>query len=167
MTPMQAGSSRESHVCIGSSKESTVPPETPATMFCNSATKKLTNTRPRQALLHSNSTSLVRKNDDTVLAASCQLDSFCSFYDNMASFRSPSSNGIFSSTLWLTIFQLSFMGAVTTHNAIHLSIFWNTNLNKCYQICLSLQYGGAVSVVVPGHDSSHDEYPQQAKDNKK
>lgn len=56
------------------------------------------------------------------------------------------------------------MGAVTTHNAIHLPIFWDKNWNKFYQICLSLQYGGAVSIFIPGHNLSHHKYPQQARD---
>ncbi|KAF5574202.1 hypothetical protein FPCIR_13699 [Fusarium pseudocircinatum] len=79
-------------------------------------------------------------------------------------FSSPLAGGWVSLTLWLSLFQLSFMGAVTTHNAIHLPVFWSRNWNNFYQICLSLQYGGAVTVFIPGHNLSHHKYPQQARD---
>ncbi|KAF4334958.1 amino-acid oxidase [Fusarium beomiforme] len=72
--------------------------------------------------------------------------------------------GLYSFTLWLALFQLSWMGSVTTHNAIHLPIFWDRSWNNFYQICLSLQYGGAVSVFIPGHNLSHHKYTQQARD---
>lgn len=79
-------------------------------------------------------------------------------------FSSPLSGGLVSFAAWLSLFQLSFMGAVSTHNAIHAPLFWNTRLNSFYQICLSLQYGFSVSVFIPGHNLSHHKYPQQAKD---
>ncbi|KAF5562337.1 hypothetical protein FNAPI_3233 [Fusarium napiforme] len=79
-------------------------------------------------------------------------------------FSSPLAGGWVSLILWLSLFQLSFMGAVTTHNAIHLPVFWSRSWNNFYQICLSLQYGGAVTVFIPGHNLSHHKYPQQARD---
>ena len=123
----------------------------------------MTVTYPRQALLHSGLTSLMRHNEDIRCIASTGIF-FVIFAITWHSFASPFSNGAPSLIIWLALFQLSFMGAVTTHNAIHLPIFWNVNLNKCYQICLSLQYGGAVSIFVPGHNLSHHKYPQQARD---
>jgi fatty acid desaturase len=113
--------------------------------------------------LRPKSGSLMRHHDDIRCIAATGLF-FVLFATAWQSFTSPYSNGIFSLLLWLALFQLSFMGAVTTHNAIHLPIFWNANLNKFYQICLSLQYGGAVTIFIPGHNLSHHKYPQQARD---
>lgn len=80
------------------------------------------------------------------------------------SFTSPFSGGLTSLVAWLSLFQLSFMGAVATHNAIHTPVFRIRSLNNLYQIALSLQYGFPVSVFIPGHNLSHHKYPQQAKD---
>jgi fatty acid desaturase len=80
------------------------------------------------------------------------------------SYRSPLSGGLTSVLVWLSLFQLSFMGAVATHNAIHTPLFWSSRLNSLYQVCLSLQYGFPVSVFIPGHNLSHHKYPQQARD---
>ncbi|KAK7942906.1 uncharacterized protein PG986_012019 [Apiospora aurea] len=79
-------------------------------------------------------------------------------------YTSPLSGGVASFVIWLSLFQLSFMGAVATHNAIHVPVFWKSWPNNLYQICLSLQYGFPVSVFVPGHNLSHHKYPQQARD---
>lgn len=79
-------------------------------------------------------------------------------------FTSPLSNGLISFITWLALYQLSFMGAVATHNAIHLPVFWDKRWNSINQIALSLQYGGPVSVFIPGHNLSHHKYPQQARD---
>jgi fatty acid desaturase len=80
------------------------------------------------------------------------------------SFSSPLSGGLVSFITWLSLFQLSFMGAVATHNAIHTPLFYSSRLNSIYQICLSLQYGFPVSVFIPGHNLSHHKHPQQARD---
>lgn len=89
---------------------------------------------------------------------------FAVFVFAWISYTSPLSGGLVSFVTWLALFQLSFMGAVATHNAIHVPVFWKPWLNNCYQICLSLQYGFPVSVFVPGHNLSHHKYPQQARD---
>jgi hypothetical protein len=117
----------------------------------------------RQKPLDSNSTSLLRHREDVRCVTSTGLF-FAFFAISWQNFASPFSNGMASLFIWLALFQLSFMGAVTTHNVIHLPMFWNANLNKFYQICLSLQYGGVVSIFVPGHNLSHHKYPQQARD---
>jgi fatty acid desaturase len=111
----------------------------------------------------SHSNSLMRHNEDIRCIISTVLF-FAVFVITWQTFTSPFTGGLLSILAWLSLFQLSFMGAVTTHNAIHLPIFWNKNWNKVYQICLSLQYGGAVSVFIPGHNLSHHKYPQQARD---
>ncbi|KAK8130835.1 hypothetical protein PG984_007273 [Apiospora sp. TS-2023a] len=89
---------------------------------------------------------------------------FAVFIFAWTNYTSPLSGGLVSFVTWLALFQLSFMGAVATHNAIHVPVFWKSWLNNCYQICLSLQYGFPVSVFVPGHNLSHHKYPQQARD---
>lgn len=89
---------------------------------------------------------------------------FATFIFTWTNFRSPLSNGLISFAFWLSLFQLAFMGAVATHNAIHAPVFWNPRLNSFYQLCLSLQYGFPVTVFIPGHNLSHHKYPQQAKD---
>lgn len=89
---------------------------------------------------------------------------FAVFLFTWFSFSSPLSNGLLSLASWLALFQLAFMGAVSTHNAIHTPVFWDTRLNSFYHVCLSLQYGFSVSVFIPGHNLSHHKYPQQARD---
>lgn len=107
---------------------------------------------------------------------------FVVFIFAWGNYTSPLSGGVASFVTWLSLFQLSFMGAVATHNAIHVPVFWKPVLNNLYQICLSLQYGFPVSVFVsrmpllfrilaltclrqvPGHNLSHHKYPQQARD---
>ncbi|KAI1126480.1 fatty acid desaturase-domain-containing protein [Nemania abortiva] len=89
---------------------------------------------------------------------------FVTFVFSWKSFSSPLSGGLYSIMIWLCLCQLSFMGAVSTHNAIHTPLFWNRRLNNLYQLCLSLQYGFPISVFVPGHNLSHHKYTQQARD---
>jgi fatty acid desaturase len=89
---------------------------------------------------------------------------FAVFLFAWRNYTSPLSGGWVSFVTWLSLFQLSFMGAVATHNAIHVPVFWKPVMNNLYQICLSLQYGFPVSVFVPGHNLSHHKYPQQARD---
>ncbi|KAH6959421.1 fatty acid desaturase-domain-containing protein [Fusarium avenaceum] len=113
--------------------------------------------------VRSNSKPLLRHHEDIRCIVTTGLF-FTVFVVTWLNFSSPFTGGLLSFTLWLALFQLSFMGAVTTHNAIHLPVFWGKNWNKFYQVCLSLQYGGAVSIFVPGHNLSHHKYPQQAKD---
>ena len=106
---------------------------------------------------------LLRHNEDIRCLVTTALF-FTVFLLTWHNFSSPLDGGLLSFSLWLALFQLSFMGAVTTHNAIHLPVFWSKNWNKFYQVCLSLQYGGAVSIFIPGHNLSHHKYPQQARD---
>lgn len=113
--------------------------------------------------VRSHSKSLMRHNEDIRCIISTVLF-FAVFVITWKTFTSPFAGGLLSFIAWLSLFQLSFMGAVATHNVIHLPIFWNKNWNKFYQVCLSLQYGGAVSIFVPGHNLSHHKYPQQARD---
>ncbi|KAI1010000.1 hypothetical protein LB503_011421 [Fusarium chuoi] len=105
----------------------------------------------------------MRHNEDIRCIVSTILF-FLVFVITWHNFSSPLAGGWVSLTLWLSLYQLSFMGAVTTHNAIHLPVFWSRGWNNFYQICLSLQYGGAVTVFIPGHNLSHHKYPQQARD---
>jgi fatty acid desaturase len=114
-------------------------------------------------LVRSHRKSLMRHAEDIRCIISTVLF-FAVFLITWQTFTSPFTGGLLSFIAWLSLFKLSFMGAVTTHNAIHLPIFWDRNWNKFYQICLSLQYGGAVSIFVPGHNLSHHKYPQQARD---
>jgi hypothetical protein len=85
----------------------------------------------------SHSNSLMRHNEDIRCIISTVLF-FAVFVITWQTFTSPFTGGLLSILAWLSLFQLSFMGAVTTHNAIHLPIFWNKNWNKVYQICLSI-----------------------------
>ncbi|ETS84326.1 hypothetical protein PFICI_02351 [Pestalotiopsis fici W106-1] len=94
----------------------------------------------------------------------CTALFFAVFIYAWINFESPLSAGLLSFAIWLSLFQLSFMGAVATHNAIHAPLFYNPRLNGLYQLCLSLQYGFSVSVFIPGHNLSHHKYPQQARD---
>lgn len=109
------------------------------------------------------SKSLMRHDEDIRCIISTVLF-FVAFVTTWHTFTSPLAGGLASFFAWLSLCQLSFMGAVTTHNAIHLPVFWDKKWNKFYQICLSLQYGGAVSIFIPGHNLSHHKYPQQARD---
>jgi fatty acid desaturase len=111
----------------------------------------------------SRSKSLMRHDEDIRCVISTALF-FAVFVITWQTFTSPFTGGLLPFVAWLALFQLSFMGAVTTHNAIHLPIFWHKEWNNFYQICLSLQYGGAVSIFIPGHNLSHHKYPQQARD---
>jgi hypothetical protein len=94
----------------------------------------------------------------------CTALFFAIFIITWSSFSSPLSHGLISFSFWLSLFQLSFTGAISTHNAIHAPLFWDPRLNSFYQLCLSLQYGFPVTVFIPGHNLSHHKYPQQAKD---
>lgn len=60
--------------------------------------------------------------------------------------------------------MFSFMGAVTTHNAIHCPIFKYRWMNKIFQTVLTNVYGHPVSSYVPGHNLSHHKYTQSRKD---
>jgi fatty acid desaturase len=59
---------------------------------------------------------------------------------------------------------LSFMGAVSTHNALHSPPFKNRTFNRIFQVVLTLTYGHPVSAYVPGHNLSHHRYTQTDKD---
>lgn len=127
------------------------------------ALENMNGTRKSQLLPQlSTKTSVLRHKED-IRQIACTAIFFLTFILSWQSFASPFC-GILSFTAWLALFQLSFMGAVATHNVIHLPVFYDSSLNSLYQICLSLQYGGPVSVFVPGHNLSHHKYPQQARD---
>jgi fatty acid desaturase len=59
---------------------------------------------------------------------------------------------------------LSFFCAVITHNTVHTPVFRNRELNRLFQVFLSLTYGHPVSMFVPGHNLSHHKYLQTPKD---
>lgn len=107
--------------------------------------------------------SLLRHRED-VRQLGCTALFFAAFIFTWRNFSSPLSGGLTSFASWLALSQLSFMGAVATHNAIHTPLFWSRRWNSFYQVCLSLQYGFPVSVFIPGHNLSHHKHTQQAKD---
>ena len=83
----------------------------------------------------------------------------------------PAGHAEWSPTDWwmgsigfLLLCPLAFMGAVTTHNAIHCPIFRNKRLNKAFQVVLTLTYGHPVSSYVPGHNLSHHKHTQSRRD---
>lgn len=125
--------------------------------------KQLRPPKPQSSGSKSNSKPWLRHIED-VRMIGCTGLFFVVFVFAWTSYTSPLSGGLVSFVTWLALYQLSFMGAVATHNAIHVPVFWNPWMNNCYQICLSLQYGFPVSVFVPGHNLSHHKYPQQARD---
>lgn len=106
---------------------------------------------------------LLRHKEDLRQLA-CTALFFGFFAWTWANFSSPLSGGLISFASWLALAQLSFMGAVATHNAIHTPLFWSRSWNSFYQVCLSLQYGFPVSVFIPGHNLSHHKHTQQARD---
>lgn len=59
---------------------------------------------------------------------------------------------------------LSFMCAVIVHNTIHHPIFKSRWTNKVFQVVLSFTYGHSVSAYVSGHNFSHHQHTQKAKD---
>ena len=59
---------------------------------------------------------------------------------------------------------LSFMCTVIVHNTIHHPIFKSKTLNKLFQVILSYTYGHSVSAFVSGHNFSHHQHTQKAKD---
>lgn len=64
---------------------------------------------------------------------------------------------------WLTGF-LSFLGAVTVHNAVHCPIFKQNWKNQMFQVVLSVWFGHCASSYVPGHNLSHHRNLQTPKD---
>ena len=59
---------------------------------------------------------------------------------------------------------LSFMCTVIVHNTIHHPIFKAKWANKVFQVVLSYTYGHSVSAFVSGHNFSHHQHTQKAKD---
>lgn len=59
---------------------------------------------------------------------------------------------------------LSFCCAIIVHNTIHSPVFRSRNMNRLFQIVLSLCYGHMVSAFVPGHNFSHHRGIQSNKD---
>eukprot|EP00297_Palpitomonas_bilix_P011514 CAMPEP_0113874744 /NCGR_PEP_ID=MMETSP0780_2-20120614/4512_1 /TAXON_ID=652834 /ORGANISM="Palpitomonas bilix" /LENGTH=336 /DNA_ID=CAMNT_0000860567 /DNA_START=40 /DNA_END=1050 /DNA_ORIENTATION=- /assembly_acc=CAM_ASM_000599 len=72
--------------------------------------------------------------------------------------------GYYSIALWLLVCHLSFVSAVSTHNAMHCRVFTNRTLNKIFQVFLSFSYGHPVSSYVPGHNLSHHKHTQTPRD---
>lgn len=66
--------------------------------------------------------------------------------------------------LFIAVCVTSFMGAVSTHNAVHSPIFKKRGLNKLWQVILTLTYGHPVSSYVPGHNLSHHKHTQSRRD---
>lgn len=58
----------------------------------------------------------------------------------------------------------SFVCAVITHNTVHVPIFHKRSLNRLFQVVLTVCYGHPVSAYVPGHNLSHHQNTQTAKD---
>lgn len=66
--------------------------------------------------------------------------------------------------LFIALCVTSFQGAVSTHNAVHCPIFKQRELNKLWQVVLTLTYGHPVSSYVPGHNLSHHKHTQSPRD---
>jgi fatty acid desaturase len=66
--------------------------------------------------------------------------------------------------LYLCTIFFSFVGAVAVHNMIHCPVFHSKLANKLLQITLSLVYGHPVCNYVPGHNLSHHQNTQTARD---
>lgn len=67
--------------------------------------------------------------------------------------------------LWVGITcWISWCVATITHNSIHAPMFRSRTLNKVWQVVLTLGYGHPVSSYVPGHNMSHHNHTQTAKD---
>jgi fatty acid desaturase len=59
---------------------------------------------------------------------------------------------------------LAFLGAVATHNTMHVPVFRAKKMNKVFQVALTLVYGHPVSSFVPGHNLSHHRYIESERD---
>ncbi len=71
----------------------------------------------------------------------------------------------FQAVLWMALnCYLSFTCAVIVHNTIHVPIFKSKQLNRIFQVVLSLTYGHSTSAFVPGHNFSHHKFTQGEKD---
>ena len=58
----------------------------------------------------------------------------------------------------------AFLGAVATHNTMHVPIFRAKKLNQIFQVAMTLVYGHPVSSFVPGHNLSHHRYIESQRD---
>jgi fatty acid desaturase len=58
----------------------------------------------------------------------------------------------------------AFLGAVATHNAMHVPLFRAKNGNRFFQVALTLVYGHPVSSFVPGHNLSHHRFMESTRD---
>jgi len=71
----------------------------------------------------------------------------------------------FQAFLWMALnCYLSFTCAIIVHNTIHVPIFKSKELNRFFQVILSLSYGHSTSAFVPGHNFSHHKFTQGEKD---
>lgn len=59
---------------------------------------------------------------------------------------------------------IAFLGAVATHNTMHVPVFRAKKLNRLFQVALTLVYGHPVSSFVPGHNLSHHDYIESPRD---
>jgi fatty acid desaturase len=59
---------------------------------------------------------------------------------------------------------LSFTCAVITHNTIHAPVFRSRRLERLLHLALTLTYGHPVAMFVPGHNLSHHQFTQTARD---
>jgi fatty acid desaturase len=59
---------------------------------------------------------------------------------------------------------LAFLGAVATHNTMHVPVFRAKKLNRTFQVALTLVYGHPVSSFVPGHNLSHHRFIESPRD---
>ena len=59
---------------------------------------------------------------------------------------------------------IAFLGAVATHNTMHVPVFKARRLNQILQVALTLVYGHPVSSFVPGHNLSHHRYIESQRD---
>lgn len=72
--------------------------------------------------------------------------------------------GILAAPMMAATCVLAFLGAVSTHNAIHCPVFHVRWMNSLWQVVLSLTYGHPVSSYHPGHNMSHHKYTESRKD---
>jgi fatty acid desaturase len=65
---------------------------------------------------------------------------------------------------FLVVCWFSFIGAVATHNAMHLPVFYSERSNRIFSLFLTLSYGHPVSTYVSGHNISHHGFTQLRRD---
>ena len=72
--------------------------------------------------------------------------------------------------VWVTVLLLAltcagaFLGAVSTHNAIHSPVFQARWMNNLWQLVLTCTYGHPVTAYMPGHNLSHHRHTETRRD---